>query len=192
MSSTGTKTQTEVGAEVKVGSWVNTYNFVANETATFLLNYIDHRGLGVDKLVDMREELEDAIWTYLSSGHLTRVSVEVYRRSDGELVERFDLNYELTSPDNLDPEEVEAMNDTNFQSYHEEIMDELRTYDAPPSGCTYRILIGYRATNDLDESPPDLDGWTDAAAKSTDHLNKNRLGEAINAGPVDAEAEFWI
>lgn len=192
MSSTGTKTQTEVGAEVNVASWIQTYNFVANETATFLLNYIDHRNLNVQKLVDMREKLEGAIWTYLSSGHLTRVIVEVYRDSNDELIERFDLKYDITSPENLSQQEIEDMNETNFQSYHEEIMGELRKYDPPPDGCTYRIMIGYKTTNDLGESPPDLDGWTSANPRDTSSLNKNSLGDAIDAGPVDAAAEFWI
>lgn len=192
MSSTGTKTQTEVGAEVNVASWTQTYNFVANETATFLLNYTDHRNLDVNKLVDMREKIEDAIWTYLSSGHLTRVIVEVYHESNGELEERFDLKYDITSPDNLSQQEIEDMNETNFQSYHEEIMEELRKYDPPPSGCTYRIMIGYRTTNDIGESPPDLDGWTSANPRDTTDLENKSLGDAINAGPIDAAAEFYI
>lgn len=192
MSSTGTQTHTEVGTEVKIGAWTATYGFVANETATFLLNYLDHRGLDVNKLVDMREKLEDAIWTYLSSGHLTRVIVEVYPNGGGQLEERFDLAFELTSPEDVTKEQAKDMNERNFQSYHEQIMGELRQFDPPPEGSTYRILVGYRAENDHGESPPDLDGWADAMAKDTSHLNKNDLGDAIDAGPVDGSAELWI
>lgn len=192
MSTTGTKAHTEVGAEVQVGAWTATYNFVANETATFLLNYLDHRGLDINKLVDMREGIEDAIWAYLSSGHLTCVTIEVYPTDGGRLEERFDMSFDMRAPTNVTPKEAEDMNERNFQSYHEEIMGELSQFDPPEGECTYRILIGYRATNDLGKSPPDLDDWTDASAKDTTHLDKNDLGDTIEAGPIDGTAELWI
>ena len=192
MPRTETRASTDVQTEVGVSTWTNTLNYVANESVMFLMDYIDHRGLGIEKFTEMREELEDALWTLLASRHLRKVIVEVYRNDTGELVERFDLSYNIQSPGDMSQEEIEAAQEKRFESYHEDIVDALSEYDAPPAGCTYRVLLGLRAENDAGADPPELPNWGEATPKSTEGMEANDLGDAIDAGPIDTAAELWI
>lgn len=190
-SQASTGVQTDVGVDVSVETWTQTMNFATTESIMFLMDYIDHRGLGVEKLTRIREELEDAVWVCLNSRTLEKIIVEVYDNDSGDLVERFDLNYKITQPEDLTTEQREELQSPEeaFESYHEEIIEALSQYDAPPAGCSYRILL------DCDEDVPDLGPmWGPATAKSTEGLDRNQLGDedAIKTGPVNAAAELWV
>jgi len=188
-NSTTSGVQTDVGVEVGVETHTETLNFATTESIMFLMDYIDHRGLGVDKLTQLREQLEDAIWVCLSSRTLKSIIVEVYDNDTGDLVERFDLNYEIKSPKDLSDEEKRDMKnpEEKFDSYHEQITEALSEYDAPPAGCSYRILLA------VEGDVPDLgDNWGPATPKSTEGLERNSLGEAIDLPNIDTAAELWI
>lgn len=181
--------QTDVGVEVGVETHTQTLNFATTESIMFLMDYIDHRGLGVGKLTEIREELEDAIWICLSSRTLTSIIIEVYDNETGDLVERFDLNYEIKSPDELTEQERREMQnpEEQFESYHEEITEALSEYDAPPAGCSYRVLLA------VDGDVPDLGPkWGPASLKSTEGLEQNKLGDAIDIPNIGAAAELWV
>jgi hypothetical protein len=181
--------QTNVGVEVDVGTHTRTLNFATTESIMFLMDYVDHRGLGVGKLTDIREELEDAIWICLSSRTLTSIIIEVYDNESGELVERFDLNYAVRSPEEMSDEERRQMEnpEEEFESYHEEITEALSEYDAPPAGCSYRVLLA------VDGDVPDLGpDWGTATLKETEGLERNDLGDAIDLPNIDAAAELWV
>jgi len=187
-STTATETETEVG----VKTWTSTYNFVVNETVTLLMQYVNNRGLDSSKLTTMREQLEDALWTWLSSRHLSRVRIEVYEPEANEATECFDLAFDIERPQDLSTAEIERIQERKFDSYHEEVLENLRELDAPPDDCTYRILVWLRPTNDVGEEPPTVDGWSRTTARSTDHLEKTDLGDAIDTPAASATAELYI
>lgn len=187
-SHTTTATKTEVGVE----TWTSTYNFVVNETVTLLMQYVNARGLDSNKLTQMRDKLEDALWTWLASRHLSRVSIEVYEPGSDEATERFDLAFEITRPQDLSEEEIEQIQERKFKSYLEEILKKLRDLDAPPDECTYRLLVWLHPTNDVGEEPPTVDGWSRTSARSTDHLEKDHLGDAIDTPAASVTAEWYI
>lgn len=189
-SQTETGVQTEVGVDVSVETWTQTLNYATTHSIMYLMDYIDHRGLGVEKLTQLREELEDAIWICLSSRTLQKIIVEVYDNDSGDLVERFDLKYQVTEPEDLTEDERRNMQSPEeaFESYHDEIVEALSEYDAPPAGCSYRVLLA------CDEDVPDLGPmWGPAQTKDIpEDIDRNALGDAFETGPINAEAELWI
>lgn len=187
-SKTTTSTKTEVG----VKTWTSTYNFVVNETVTLLMQYVNNRGLDSNKLTEMRDKLEDALWTWLSSRHLSRVRIEVYESGSEKATECFDLEFDITRPEDLSEEEIERTQERKFDSYHEEVLEQLRELDAPGDECTYRLLVWLRSTNDVGEEPPTVDGWSKTTARSTDHLKQKDLGDAIDTPAASATAELYI
>lgn len=187
MSGTGTKTT--VDTRVGVSTFEETYTYAMNKSIQIMLNYINSRGLNATKFSEMRETIEDGLWAWIAGRHIRRFTIEVYDDDSGDLVERFDLHYDITEPEDLSPKEKQDMQEKNFEDYNEEIMEALSKYDAPPDGVTYRILVGLEE-NEAGQDPPDIDGWDTAPPKDDDHLDTVEKGDAIDAGNVDSTYEF--
>ncbi len=186
---------TDVGTEVTHKTWVQSTNFVVASTIGFLFDYAQARGLGTDRITNKREDLESALFTYISTRHLRRVSIEVYEQDankSDEAIERFDLTFEVKDPDDLSQSERKRMEDKDFNQYRKDVMEQLQDLDTLPSNVDYRILIWCAPENDLGQPKPDVDGWSSTSARSTDHLNKKNLGDAVNTGPINADASLWI
>lgn len=188
MSSSGTKTT--VDTKVGVSTFEETYTYAMNKSIQIMLNYINNRGLDATKFSRMRDTIEDGLWAWITGRHIRQMTIEVYDDDTGELVERFDLNYEITEPSDVSEDEKQDMQEKNFEDYNEEIMEALSEYDAPPEGVTYRILVGLKQ-NEAGQDPPDIDGWGTAKPKNADHLDKQETGDAIDAGNVDSTYEFY-
>lgn len=186
---------TDVGAKVTHTTWTQTANFVVSSTVGFLFDYAQARGLGTDKISSKREKLESALYTYLNTRHLRKVSIEVYEegasKSD-EAIERFDLSYEVKDPDSLSDSEVQRLQDKDFNQYREEVMEQLQELESLPDNVDYRILIWCAPENNHGQKKPDVDGWSSTTARSTDHLQKKDLGDAVNTGAVNADASLWF
>jgi len=186
---------TDVGAKVTHTTWTQTAQFVVNSTVGFLFDYAQARGLGTDRISNKREKLESALYTYINTRHLRKVSIEVHKQGaskSDEAVERFDLTFEVKDPDDLSQSELQRMEDKDFNNYRKEVMAQLQDLDSLPSNVDYRILIWCAPKNDLDQPKPNVEGWSSTSARSTDHLNKKNLGDAVNTGPINADASLWI
>lgn len=186
---------TDVGAKVTHTTWTQTANFVVTSTVGFLFDYAQARGLGTDRISSKREKLESALYTYINTRHLRKVSIEVYEegasKSD-EAIERFDLTYEIKDPEELSQPELQRIEDKDFNQYRKDVMEQLQDLDSLPSNVDYRVLIWCAPENDLGQPKPDVDGWSSTSARSTDHLNKKNLGDAVNTGAINADASLWI
>ena len=186
---------TDVGAKVTHTTWTQTANFVVASTVGFLFDYAQARGLETDQIANKREKLESALYTYINTRHLRKVSIEVYEegasKSD-EAIERFDLTYEIKDPEELSQSELQRMEDKDFNQYRKDVMEQLQDLDSLPSNIDYRVLIWCVPENDLGQKKPDVDGWSSTSARSTDDLNKKNLGDAVNTPAINADASLWI
>ena len=186
---------TDVGAKVTHTTWTQTANFVVASTVGFLFDYAQARGLGTDRISSKREKLESALYTYINTRHLRKVSIEVYEEGaskSNEAIERFDLTYEIKDPEELSQSELQRIEDKDFNQYRKDVMEQLQDLDSLPSNVDYRVLIWCAPENDLGQPKPDVDGWSSTSARSTDHLNKKNLGDAVNTGAINADASLWI
>jgi hypothetical protein len=188
MSNTGTKTT--VDTQVGVSTFEETYTYAMNKSIQIMLNYINNRGLDATKFSQMRDQLEDGLWVWITGRYIREFMIEVYDKETGDLVERFDLRYEITDPEDISDKEKQAMQEKKFEDYNEEIMEALSNHDAPPDGVTYRILVS-TGPNSAGQEPPEVDGWGKSAPKDASHLDKAEAGDAIDAGPVEGTYEFW-
>jgi hypothetical protein len=152
--------------------------------------------LGTDKITNKRDDLESALFTYIHTRHLRKVSIEVYEEGASkseEAVERFDLTFEVKDPDDLTESEKKEMADKEFNQYREKVMKQLQDLDSLPENVDYRILIWCVPVNDLGQDKPDVDGWGSTSARSTDNLNKKNITDnAIKTPAITADAKLWI
>lgn len=189
-SSTSTSVSTETA--VTVETWTDAIAVATSETVSLLEKFAAQRGLDTTYFQERADSIQAGVWTWLSSRHLDTVHLEVYRESQpDEAIERFDLPFALTAPGDADDDQRRRALERDFASYHAEILRQVQTLEAPPADCVYRIVVTLHDTNDEGEPPPAVDGWEPTRTKDIDHLEKEQLGTALDAGIITSVANLW-
>lgn len=163
--------------------YVNTAAYATTHVATNMLgsirSIVKGSGLNPDRLRDQWCTLEHGIATWLASGHLKTVTLEVYdpgkRRDD--LVGRFDftINYGYYHDGDgdlwLDPDTVAYT---------------IRKNGSFPSRCEYRIVV--------DNAPgrADIPGWDATSYRSTEGFTRHTVGTALGGGSLGASLSYYI
>lgn len=188
--STSTSVTTETA--VTVETWTDAIAVATTETLALLEKFAAQRGLDTAYFQERADSIQDGVWTWLSSRHLDTVHLEVYRESQPEeAIERFDLPFALTAPGDADDDQRRRALEGDFASYHDEILRQVQTLEAPPADCVYRIVVTLHDTNDEGEPPPTVDGWQPTHTKDVDHLEKEQFGTALDAGIIASVANLW-
>src|SRR6185503_12217357 len=86
---------------VSVRSYTHATTYVADNILRSLKNILLYSGLDPERLVDDWEVLHRGVKTWIDSGHLQKVVLEVFDPRSGNLVGRWDINitYEWTGGD---------------------------------------------------------------------------------------------
>lgn len=148
------------------------YNFAANSITGFLFNYIQTRKLDVDHIANFRERLEDALWVYLSAGHMQIVLLEIYEKgaaASDKPVEILDLKCSIKDLDGLSASERRRFDDEDLNVSRKDVMKQVQEMDdlsAPTDSTAYRILIGLRPKNDVGHSVPQVDESIDTTRRA--------------------------
>lgn len=161
---------------------VNTTVYATTHVATNMLGSIRSiiKGSGLDpgRIRQGWAVLEDGLATWLSSGHLKAVTLEVYDPSKraNNLVGRFDFAIDYgyyPSGDGelwLDPETV---------------AHAIRKNGSFPARCDYRILA------DCAPGHPKVPGWETASYRSTSGFTRHTVGTAIGGGSLGAALVYY-
>lgn len=182
--------QQSVSNEIGVKTYEQTYNYAVNKSIETMVKYLNQRGLDVSKLADQRELLERGIYAWMAGRHIKKIKVEVYNQSSGQLIERFDIGFEVQDPEDVSGQTEEKMKNKDFDYYWSEVQQAIADYDAPPEGADYRFLVTVGPNSD-GQDPPDIEGWGTAPPKDDSHLNKQEYGDLIDTGNISGTFEFW-
>ena len=161
---------------------VNTSTYAVAHVATNMLgsirNIIKGSGLDPSRVRDSWSVLEAGLATWLGSGHLQAVTLEVYdpgTRGD-DLVGRFDfhIDYGYYAGGNgdlwLDPDTVAYT---------------IRKNGSFAARCEYRIVA------DTAAGRPDVAGWTETTYRSTAGFTRHVVGTAIGGGSLGASIAYY-
>jgi len=176
--------------DVEVSTFTNSYSYAINETVSLLLKYANQRGLDTNYLTRNREVIEDGLWTWFAGRYVEKAVLEVVDPAADRVVERLDIPFSFTAPDEIDDETVEQLQEQAFESIHQDILDRVQELDAPPENAQYRLVVTL-TENENGQAPPPVDGWVDTSLGDTDHLSKEDLGEWLDAGAIEAAADLW-
>jgi hypothetical protein len=154
-------------------TYTHTVTYLAGKLLLSLKNIILKSGLNPDKLVGGWESHERAITTWLKSGHLQEVTIEVYRPGGSSLIGRWDLSVEYGA---------EA---DGFWFDPDDIYYQIRKQNAWPSDCNYSIIITNKPGR------PDVADWGPVVFSSTDGMVRQSIGTMINANGLKASASYW-
>lgn len=161
---------------------VNVYTYsvthVASNVLRSLRQIIRESGLSVQRMVDEWDWLERGVSTWLQSGHLRSLILEVYDPSDriDDRRGRFDftIDYGYYSDGDgelwLDPDTVRQA---------------IKKNGSYPSSCTYRFVA------DVADGAPEVSGWVSTTLRSTAGFTRHSVGTAVAGGSLGAGLSYY-
>lgn len=177
---------------VSISTFTDTITFVTNQSIKLLVNYVNNRGLDIEGISRSRESIERGLWAWFAGGHIESLALEVYDNNSGELIERFDLQYDYTEPGKIEEIGKESVQRPIFEDYMSEMGEVLDRYEEPPEGAKYRILVSLKQ-NETGKKPPSVEGWSSTSPKNYDDLEVHHLGDSISTVSQLADTrELWL
>ena len=160
---------------VAVYSYTHSVTYVADNILKSLKDIIRLSGLDPAKLVNSWDSNMRALRTWLDSGHLQRVVLEIYHPDTDALITRWDVDvvYSWSSGDGS------FWTDTEQLKYH------IRKAGVSPNAAGYRLLM------DNKDGRPDVEGWSTTGYRSTDGMVRQSLGSTIEHSGLGASAAYW-
>ncbi len=162
-------------SSVSVYSYTHSVTYVADNILKSLKDIIRLSGLDPSNLVNSWESNMLALKTWLDSGHLERVVLEVYNPKTDALIIRWDVEivYAWTSGDGS------FWTDTEQLKYH------ILKAGLAPSEARYRLLM------DTKSGRPDVEGWSSTSFRSTDGMVRQSLGSTVEHSGLGGNAAYW-
>jgi hypothetical protein len=115
-----------------------------------------------------------AVTTWLHTGDLQRVSLEIFDPQTDALIIRWDIDiaYEWTSGDG------------SFWTDTDQLKYAIRKAGVSPAAARYRLLLDTRPGR------PDVIGWSKASYRATDGMVRQSLGSTIEHSGLGASASY--
>jgi hypothetical protein len=121
-----------------------------------------------------RPNLEKGLKAWLLSGHLRKVTLEIFKPGTKTLIRRWDLDW-----DKCDAAETGFWVDVADIRYH------LQKQGVIAKNCTYGFLV------DCKPGYPAVAGWSTTTYADTTGLTLHSLGTTISAGGYGSRAAYW-
>jgi hypothetical protein len=155
-----------------------TYTHVVTHFADKMLmllgNIIRDSGLSISKFASDRSILERGIKTWLQSGHLKKVTLEIFKPNSTVLIRRWDLEW-----DQCEAAEASFWVDINDIKYH------LNKTGVVASDCPYRFVVDNR------DGRPDVLGFSSTTYSDSSNLKQYSLGTTISGGGYGSRTSYW-
>jgi hypothetical protein len=160
---------------VAVYSYTHSVTYVADNILKSLKDIVRLSGLDPRNLVDSWDSKLLALTTWISSGHLNTVMLEVFDPRTNALITRWEIDivYSWTSGDG------------NFWTDTEQLKYAIKKAGVAPSAAGYRIVLDNKAGR------PDVKGWSSTTLRSTDGMVRQSLGSTIEHSGLGGSASYW-
>ena len=159
---------------VRVTTFTHTVTFVTDRILCSVKEIV--REIGLDPAVLTRNwtSLDCAISTWLRSGHLRSVILEISSPRTGRLVSRwdFDLVYDMAG-------------DGSMWADCDEIRYHILKAGVVPASCEYRIMLS------VAPGAPNVDGWGSAKLFSTNGFGRYTIGTTIDGNGIGSRTSYW-
>jgi hypothetical protein len=162
---------------------VNVYAYSTTHVATNMLRglrqIVRDSGLSTARMIDQWEVLERGVATWLGSGHLKALTLEVFdprMPAGADLVGRFDFTIDYNYYGDGDGE---LWLDSDTVAY------AIRKNGSYASECNYRFVA------DTDPGKPYVTGWEDTMLRSTAGFTSHAVGTAIGGGSLGAGLTYY-
>ena len=160
---------------VAVYSYTHSVTYVADNILKSLKDIIRMSGLNPSGLVDSWDSNMLALRTWLESGHLQRVVLEVFDPKTNHLIVRWDIDivYAWSSGDGS------FWTDTEQLRYH------IRKAGIAPENTSYQLVMDNKSGH------PDVEGWSPTSFRSKAGMVRQSFGSTIEHSGLGASAAYW-
>lgn len=116
-----------------------------------------------------------ALTTWINSGHLRKVILEVINPNTDALITRWDIDivYSWTSGDG------------SFWTDTEQLKYAIKKAGVVPGAPSYRIVM------DNKSGRPDVPGWSSTTLRSTDGMVRQSLGSTVEHNGLGGNTAYW-
>lgn len=159
---------------VAVNTYTQSVTYVADNILKSFKDIIRLSGLDPSKFVDDWETNLRALKTWLGTGDLEKVVLEVYNPSTGALVVRWDIDIVYG-----------WSGDGGFWTDTEQLRYHIRKAGLAPSDAAYDIILKTKPGR------PDVAGWGPGSFRSTDGFVRHSLGSTIEHNGLGGNAAYW-
>lgn len=159
---------------VAVYSYTHSVTYVADNILKSFKDVIRLSGLDPTQLVEDWDSTMLALKTWLASGHLTCVVLEVYNPKTDALIGRWDVDVVYG-----------ASGDGNFWTDTDQIKYHIRKAGLWPSEARYRLILQNKGGR------PDVRGWSSTTFRSTAGFVRHSLGSTIEHNGLGGNAAYW-
>jgi hypothetical protein len=157
-------------------SYTHSVTYVADNILKSLKDIIRLSGLDPAKLVNNWDSNLLAIKTWLDSGHLEKVILEIYNPSNGALVIRWDIDIVYS---------WSSSGDGSFWTDTEQLRYAIGKAGILPSDANYDLILHTKSGR------PDVQGWGSCDYRSTEGMVKQSLGATIEHSGLGGQAGYW-
>ncbi len=161
---------------VTVNTYTHSVTYVADNILKSIKDIIRLSGLDPSNLVDSWQSKMLALHTWLTSGHLERVVLEVYHPTSSALLARWDLDVVYG---------WSASGDGSFWVDTDQIKYHIKKAGVAPSDARYSLLLQNKPGR------PNVTGWGPAEYRSTEGMVRQSLGSTVEHSGLGATAAYW-
>lgn len=160
---------------VSTYSFTHSINYVANNSLKSLKDVIRECGMDPGEFVRNSETILKGIKTWLESGHLKSVMLEIFDPYTGKLTCRADLDFvfEISTSDNI------------FFVDTEQLKWAIKKTVSIPAFAKYDIIVRTKPNR------PHVIGWSSCRLRSTDGLVRQSFGTNIRHNEHGANVSIW-
>lgn len=159
---------------VAVYSYTHSVTYVADNILKSLKDIIRLSGLDPAKFVGDWQAYMNGLRTWLNSGHLRSIALEIYDPKTGALITRWDIEiaYGWTEGDG------------SFWTDTEQLKYAIRKAGVAPSEARYCLLV------DTKPGWPSVDGWGTGSYRSTAGMVRQSLGTTVEHSGLGASTSY--
>lgn len=159
---------------VAVNTYTHSVTYVADNILKSFKDVIRLSGLDPAKFANDWDSNMRAIKTWLGTGDLERVVLEVFNPRNGALIVRWDIDIVYG-----------WSGDGSFWTDTEQLKYHIRKAGLAPSDAAYDVLLKTKPGR------PDVAGWGPGKFRSTDGFVRHSLGSTIEHYGLGGSAAYW-
>lgn len=159
---------------VAVNTFTHSVTYVADNILKSFKDIIRLSGLDPAKFANDWDSNMRAIKTWLNTGHLEKVILEVFDPRRGELIVRWDIDIVYG-----------WSGDGSFWTDTEQLKYHIRKAGLAPSAAAYDVLLENKPGR------PEVAGWGPGSSRSTDGFVRHSLGSTIEHYGLGGSAAYW-
>lgn len=156
-------------------SYTHSVTYVADNILKSLKDIIRLSGLDPSDFVGGWASNLNAVKTWLDSGHLEIIVLEIYNSNTDALIIRWDIEVVYSW----------ASGDGSFWTDTEQLKYAIRKAGVLPSQAKYSLLMKTKPGR------PDVSGWGTGTYRSTDGMVKQSLGSTVEHSGLGTQTAYW-